>query len=349
MSDVQPIIRYSFRNVNESYWSIKPGWADPNARPVQFVYVGDLPEFENHPLGEVIDGQRSEKYLEGEFTATMSFICDWDSRFYWRDVIWNSVYPYPLGNTEHGRTFKEMYYLPFCTDVSISTFAEVGRGARLVNIWALNDPRNPNDPVYSTVHYTMAKITANYKGYARPGLWNVDIQYSPQIEARTLPVWGFRWQSDKSPIVEEEAPTIMDYSKSIDLSFRNVEHFNPMIEMLDGCVFDFLFNDSLIGRSFAPGTVLFTLKTLSKSDSVSRDVDIRFWTIGVQLVYNPIGWNRHRRPNALINYGSDDMYVDTIVREDGSLYLQYPHVTNEFDLFAFITDDTYQCNLHIVK
>jgi len=334
-------IKYVFRDNQEPLvTSTNLGWAVGGKESVTPVYVGTLPMAIQHPLSEAVDGQRQEKFTENDFTATIVFSCSWGSRFYWANIIRDSLYPYPMEVDANGRTFLDDYYAPHCLDVSIGTFSETGKAAlRHVPLSTLNDPQ------LAQTHYTLAKLTAQYKALAMPHLKNVDITYTPQIEARTLPHQGFYWQRDRSPIAEDQAPSIFDYSHEISLSFKNVQRIKSEVSNLDGCVLAFPFFDALLGRVYGAGTLLFTVSTLAKSEANSRDADVRFWTVGINLKYNPVGWNCFRRPTALINYGSD-MYNDVIVKENGEPWLNYKEVYLEtgesFSLFSFITDLDYQ-------
>jgi len=155
-----------------------------------------------------------------------------------------------------------------------------------------------------------------------------------------------RKQSDDlERIAEDQAPSIFDYSHVIDLTFKNVQRIKPEVSDLDGCVLAFPFADTLLGRLYGAGTLLYTVKQLQKSEANSRDTDVRFWTVVIQLAYNPVGWNRHRRPSSLINYGTN-MYSDVIVKENGEPWLNYKEAYLQngetLSLFSFITELAYQ-------
>ena len=297
------------------------------------TYIGDVDNFSTYHFGELVDGSRSEKYNEREFSASMNFICDWKSRFQVAAILSQSIYPIPEGEF-NDQSFSDCYFDPICIDMSISVFAEPGEAA-------YSTYNNLADPKNHAITYTKAKIACQYKAFAKPSIFNVDVTYNPQIEARTLNNWGFYWESDRSQITEDQAPFIMDFSLGIDLGFKNITELNDLLWKMDGKVFNFAFTDKILDKTFAPGTILFGVKSLARSLSQSRDIDDRLWTVNVSLMYNPIGWNKHRRPSSLINYG-DSMFTDNIVREDGSVFQSYPELElstgSNFELFKLITD-----------
>ncbi len=302
--------------------------------PNRFVqYIGDVPGFDSFGFGELIDGSRSERYNEREFTATMNFICNWEHRFSVASLLAQSIYPIPT-DSYNGLAFADTYFDPICIDTSISVFAEPGKAAYPLY-------RNSADPQNKTIAYTTAKISASYKAFAKPSVWNVDISYNPQVEARTLSPYGFYWESDRSPIQESETPTIVEFSLGIELGFKNLVAINDVIWTMDAHVFNFPFTDAILGQSFAPGTLLFSVKNLTRSIAHSREIDDRLWSLSVSFLYNPIGWHKHRRPSSLVNYG-DSMFMDSIVREDGSPFFSYPNLNlvRNFELFKLITDPT---------
>ncbi len=124
------------------------------------------------------------------------------------------------------------------------------------------------------------------------------------------------------------------------MGFKNLRAINDLIWKMDAHVFNFPFTDALLGQSFAPGTLLFTVKNLGRSLSQSREIDDRLWSLSVSFLYNPIGWNKHRRPSSLVNYG-DSMFTDRVVRENGTPFFSYPELNlggNSFELFNLITN-----------
>ncbi len=302
------------------------------SRSVQ--YIGNVPGIDSCGFGELVDGSRTEKFNEREFTASMNFTCNWEHRFTVASLLAQSIYPIPT-DTFNGQSFSDTYFDPICIDTAISVFAEPGKAAYPAY-------SNSTDPQNKTIAYTTAKITASYKAFAKPSVWNVDIAYNPLVVARTLPPYGFYWESDRSPLQEDQAPVILDFSLGIELGFKNLVAINEALWTMDAHVFNFPFADAVLGRSFAPGTVLFSIKNLSRSISQSREVDDRLWMLSATLSYNPVGWNKHRRPSSLVNYG-DSMFTDRIVREDGTPFFSYPELNlafGSFELFKLITDPT---------
>ncbi len=274
---------------------------------------------------------------EGQFTATMKLIVDWDNRYELMARFVNFETPYPhlteqFGHRQHGvlcrsvsaspmqaakltgRTFTNLAdrraaYEKAIVTVKFGTLRS-GEGERIVT--TANDPRGRGDIISESIEYN--------------------------IEMFRLDPTLFRWASDNTPLTQDEAP-----SKQIvgfDYVFRrhNSLKINPLAKDLPGYVNDAPIKGMtplLRGFIFDTETLLYIKPSFNRSVASDghQQIDQVF-----RFAYRSAGWNRFWRgdinsPNQsgdgfLSEKGGWDRMITAVLQTDLTIkkdpYNSYP-------------------------
>lgn len=263
---------------------------------------------------ELNDGSRSERYSITEFTASMSFICDWKDRYSYVEVLRDSVYApdncemwvhtdYDPSTGDpithlYMRNSYFNYYLPAqVQDIQISVLgAEGGPGYDTLQ-WI--DRNKVLHDVEQYQKFTKAKLSVSYKALARPSSATLDQTVTPQVQMRKLPPFGFYWLSDGSLVLDKEAPGKQEIKLKIQRTMSNVRSVPPVFFDLAGSVNADPVFDALTGMTFPAGTLLYMPTNMQKKMTSAIGDDDRLWNFGFELNFNPIGWNRFQRPHGV--------------------------------------------------
>lgn len=240
-----------------------------------------------------VNGSRSESYTTTEFTAHVEYTCPWFMRVQGGNELMAAVYNAPI------EYYK--YFMPAeAQSVQVSVW-----GAEGVNVPLAVDTYQP---------YTLAKLSVDYKGFARPGNIQIQEQVQPSFKMRQLPSWGYYWRSDGSPVLDNESPAIQEVQTKISRTFSGLHFVPDWFYNLAGSVNDALWTDQITNMTYLPGTLLFVPTNFDRSITMARGDEDYNWTIAFELNWNPIGWNNFNRPNG----------VDTMMKR-GSQVCFYPY------------------------
>ena len=251
-------------------------------------YHSTLPEYIHE-----VNGSRSEQYTTTEFTAHVEYTCPWDMRVQGGNEIMSACYNAPVD--------YYMYFMPAeAQSVQISVW-----GAEGLNVPLAVDTYQP---------YTLAKLSVDYKGFARPGNVQIQEQVQPSFKMRQLPSWGYYWRSDGSPVLDNESPAIQEVQTKISRTFSGLHFIPEWFYNLAGSVNDALWTDQITDMTYLPGTLLFVPTNFDRQITMARGDEDYNWTIAFELNWNPIGWNNFNRPNG----------VDTMMKR-GSQVCFYPY------------------------
>lgn len=276
-----------------------------------------------------VNGSRQEQYTPTEFTAHKEFICDWDMRYEYIEVLRDTVY----NHESLGPTIEQYYYDP--DDIRWRSPFGRKRGALPVSVetrilhsywhyylpaYAQNiqvapwgpegvsyDPtaiHNEDGSIYQETNiqrHTKAKLTVDYKGLARCSSAVLDQTIVPQILYRKLPPYQYTWASDGSQVLDREAPGKQEVKLKITRSLKNIRKIPEVFFSYAGCVNNSLVVDWITKLPFPEGTLLYSPTNLSKTMTSAIGDDDRLWTFTFELNYNPIGWNRFQRPNGVLD------------------------------------------------
>lgn len=257
-----------------------------------------------------INGSRTEQFSVTEFTAHTEYICPWGLRFQYIDKIMDSCFNADVSYDESGNfiadaaCFYAVYYPALPTSVSCAPFGQEGYSVDAGEHGIAGKNFHP---------YTKAKISVDYKGNARAGSADLQETITPSQNLRTLQSWGFYWQSDGSPVLEKEAPGVQELQVTIQRTLSGIRVIPPWFYNLTGCVNANAWTDKLTGITYLPGTLLFIASNLSRQETMRRDDDDNVWSLSYEITWNPIGWNKARRPSG----------IDQMMRA-GKVWLNYP-------------------------
>ena len=264
-----------------------------------------------------VNGTRQESYGTTEFTATKEYLCDWDKRFDYIEVLRETVYPYEDYTYSVERDVTKVlpdgtrvtspvtyitnsywnYYMPaFAQNISVSPLGAEGAGYDAVPII------NESGELYYETNmqkYTKAKLTVSYKGLSRLSSATLDQTLTPQITYRKLPPFGFTWLSDGAQVVDKEAPGKQETKLKIQRTLNNIRCVPNIFFELAGCVNDALVVDWLTEMTFPAGTLLYMPTNMTKRMTSAIGDDDRLWNFSFELNFNPIGWNRFQRPHGI--------------------------------------------------
>lgn len=229
------------------------------------------------------NGTRSEQYSSTEFSATVEYHGPWLNRNAVINALRDTVFPVTVENL--GPYYS--YYQP--ASVQSISVSPVGLEGVHIN----SDFHTPYQP------YTMAKYSVQYKGLARPGNSSIQEQVTPNIQMRQMPSFGCYWYSDGAPVLDREAPAIRESHLTINRTITGVRMLPDFFFALAGCVNSNTWQDSILGKIFLPGTLLYTPANLDRQMTFANDNDDYLWTFSYSLEWNPIGWNNFQRPHAV--------------------------------------------------
>lgn len=259
------------------------------------------------PAGYVseVSGTRSETLVQFDFTATVSYHCRWDDRYWIARWLANSVYNNPSEDAVNlGLTYYNSYYPARAINV---TMKPLGAEGKTINVpFGSPVPWQP---------YTMAQLDVQYKGRALPSNVSIRETVTPASAMRQLPSWGFYWRSDNAPVLDAEAPAIQERSMKIQRNLSGVRRIPYWFLGLEGCINANDWTDALTGMNYLAGTLLYTPTSMDRTITMSMDDDDFIWNVAYELAWNPIGWNNFRRPHG----------VDTIMYKE-SEYPLFPRV-----------------------
>lgn len=264
-----------------------------------------------------INGSRSENYSTTEFTSKVEYACKWDDRYIYADYLMGRCYNHTINDLRidadsygeraagnHRRNYYNDYFPAMPTAVQVSTFGAEGVSVTsAVNLTP------------SFQKYTMAKISVDYKGLARPGLLSLQQTTTPTFGMRQLPSWGYYWRSDGSPVLDAEAPAVQEPQAKIQRNLSGIRNIPWWFFSLSGCTNINAWSDLVTGISYLPGTLLFQASNMERSITMARGDDDYLWNISFEIAWNPIGWNNFRRPHG----------VDSMMCKNSAVYL-YPPV-----------------------
>jgi hypothetical protein len=210
--------------------------------------------------------------------------------------ISQSKYPLPAGASNY-------YYSAYPKSFDVSVWEECG---------------NPSDT--DAVTYTKAKIDVQYECRAKYNERSVTETLTPILNMRRLSAWGFYWHSDNSPILDDQAPAIMQVQAKIARQLTGWANIPSWFYDLAGCVNESSWNDTFTKISYEADTLLFIPSSMSKQVTTNPTDEDNIWDFSFELMWNPIGWNKFMRP-----HGIDYMMVN------GQQYYHYSQ-----KLFSFV-------------
>jgi hypothetical protein len=221
-----------------------------------------------------LTGTRTESYTRFSMTAKVTLICPWDSRYSIMASISQSQYPMPSGAGTY-------YYSAYPKSFEVSVYEEHGQATDV-----------------HAVTYSKAKIDVTYECKCKYNEEaNISETITPILSMRRLPAWGFCWNSDGSPILDDESPAIMQYQIKITRQMTGVYSIIPTwFYDLAGCVNDATWIDKFTNHSYEQGTLLFVPSSLTKQITANPEDRDNIWDLGFELMWNPIGWNNFMRP-----------------------------------------------------
>ena len=298
-------------------------------------------------IAELMDGSRTETVQQDGFSSTINFICPWNRRHAAGLYIWHHSAPVsgwsgemkvadniPLNILGNGNVktnkfdMRNSYWQPFPVNIQFATYAEPGAGGNpnpTPHDTTLHDTMAYNPNVKSYIHYSYAKLTVQYKAFAKRGPWSAQVTITPVVEMRQLsPMYKF-WESDRSPIEEDQAPGVYEYQETIDLTFSNCTNLPGWLRSYNGQVNDDsfrLFKGDDNFETYPAQCLLFSVKSITnKVSSLREDLD-HFWDVQLSFVHDRHGWNTARRLSYMKAIG-DDLFRDHIANALGDRIEMY--------------------------
>lgn len=255
---------------------------------------------------EELDGL-SEERTRDRFTATRRFKVAWSDRLQARDDLLN----WP------GDEYPHSPATAWCTRVSTVPFGESGQGI--------------DDGGGKRIDFTHAIVTAFYESAStslaqRPdsGTGSPDERISEDMfgEVQGVPLTKHKlyWDIGNPRLINaEEAPSLMIYRATYTLTRHHLTALPTGMEALIGKCNAQPWQTKLIGRTFAPETLLFVAPRVNV---VSDLAGTKKFTVSYSFTYNPNEWNRFPKP-------SDDgnVYFDPMYRRVGGDYVRFKPIT----------------------
>jgi hypothetical protein len=222
-----------------------------------------------------ITGSRTESYNVLGMSAKVSIVCPWNTRYEVMQGISQTKYPLPNGASN-------FYLAAYPKSFEVSVFEEKGSSS----------------DVYS-VSYTKAKIDVSYECRSKYNERSITETLTPILNMRRLPAWGFYWRSDGSPILDDQAPAILNVQAKITRQCTGCQKIPVWFYDYAGCVNDAPWLDKFTNNTYDTGTLLFIPSSLSKAITTNPTDEDNVWDIGYELMWNPVGWNNFMRPHGI--------------------------------------------------
>jgi hypothetical protein len=236
-----------------------------------------------------ITGSRTEHYDRLSMTAKVTLISPWDSRYSCMVAISQTQYPLPIGALDY-------YYSSYPKSFDVSVWEEAGGKTDV-----------------DAVTYTKAKIDVQYECRAKYNEKSVTESLTPILNMRRLSAWGFYWASDGAPILDDQAPAVLQVQAKIARQLTGWKKIPSWFFDLAGCVNDSTWTDTFTKISYDADTLMFIPSSMSKQVTTNPTDEDNIWDFSFELMWNPIGWNSSMRP-----HGIDFIMVN------GSRYYNYP-------------------------
>lgn len=247
-----------------------------------------------------INGSRTETFGQFEFSAKAEFCCRWDDRGTIVTELSKTVYNFPALDADNNfNSYYSTYYPAHVTGINVAPFGAEG----------VYEDTGDKTPVWQP--HTLAKLSVDYKAIARPSNWTIQETVTPALSMRQLPTWGYYWRSDGSPILDAEAPAIMQIQAKISRHINGIHKIPEWFYDLAGSVNLRGWTDAITGVSYLPGTLLFNPSSMERNITLSPDDDDTLWNISFELSWNPIGWNNFQRPHGvdMMMYNGAPVYM----------------------------------------
>ena len=252
-----------------------------------------------------VPGSRTESYNRKEMTAKVTLTCPWDNRFEAMDAIHTTKYPFPSSAAPY-------LHPAYPKAIDVSVWEEKG-----------------SDIDVHEVSYTLAKLEVTYHALAR---FNWDKSFSqtisPVLQMRRLPSWGFFWDSDDSPVLDEESPAMFAVQVKITRQYSGVPDVPQWFWDLAGCVNNAPWRERHTNSLLAKGTLLFIPASATKIQTMNPEERDSIWDVSFDLMWNPIGWNSFMRQNSISVLSG--IRIDSMTFDNRPYYL-YPEKSFPFE------------------
>lgn len=205
-------------------------------------------------------GSRKDTWKDGSMTGSVVLDCLWSNRYALMADLLATPRSWPNCNAA------------ICTQVDIAPDGTLQIGTT-----------DGSDMVYEG-----AVISATYSSDESRDLWDEEIE--PNVEFITLSHKQFSWTNAKGPQLQEnEAPGRQQFSTSLVRTLKKVQPPLPSGLLTHiGKVNSGGYTSSLLGLTFARGTLLFMPSHLSRTIKTTGDLA---FDVKTKFAYNPNGWN----------------------------------------------------------